>query len=117
MSAATFEELEAIIDGEGETLIVDVRSQAEFSQGRIPFSVCIPLPNLPEAFQLSSDQFQRKFGAGKPEPQDQIIVTCKVGGRAAKGCELLHSLGFKQARAYMGSFEEWRLRGGTIESD
>ena len=32
MAAATFEELEAIIDGEGETLIVDVRSQAEFSQ-------------------------------------------------------------------------------------
>ena len=32
MAAATFEELEAIIDGEGETLIVDVRSQAEFKQ-------------------------------------------------------------------------------------
>ena len=32
MAAVTFEELEAIIDGEGETLIVDVRSHAEFSQ-------------------------------------------------------------------------------------
>ena len=32
MAAVTFEELEAIIEEEGETLIVDVRSQAEFSQ-------------------------------------------------------------------------------------
>ena len=32
MAAATFEELEAIIDGEGEMLVVDVRSHAEFSQ-------------------------------------------------------------------------------------
>ena len=32
MAIATFEELEAIIDGEGETLVVDVRSLAEFSQ-------------------------------------------------------------------------------------
>ena len=32
MAAATFEQLEAIVGGEGETLIVDVRSQAEFKQ-------------------------------------------------------------------------------------
>ena len=32
MAAVTFEELEAIIDGEGEMLVVDVRSHAEFSQ-------------------------------------------------------------------------------------
>ena len=78
MSAVTFEELETLLEeGEGEVLIVDVRSTEEFSHGRIPFSVCIPLPQLPEAFEMPPNAFQQKFGAEKPGLQDQIIVTCK----------------------------------------
>ena len=68
-----------------------------------------------------------------------LLNPCRIGGRAAKACEVLHGLGFKQvlislakinsqkfktietfnlqARAYMGSFEEWKQRGGTIETD
>ena len=78
MSDFTFEELETLVEeGEGEVLIVDVRTTAEFSHGRIPFSVCIPLPQLPDAFEMSPNAFQQKFGAEKPGLQDQIIVTCK----------------------------------------
>lgn len=78
MAAVTFEELETLVEeGEGEVLIVDVRSTEEFSHGRIPFSVCIPLPQLPEAFEMPPNAFQQKFGAEKPGLQDQIIVTCK----------------------------------------
>ena len=34
MAAVTFEELESLVEGEGEVLIVDVRSTEEFSHGR-----------------------------------------------------------------------------------
>ena len=77
MAAVTFEELETLVEGEGEVLVVDVRSTEEFSHGRIPFSICIPLPQLPEAFEMTPNGFQQKFGVEKPELQEQIIVTCK----------------------------------------
>ena len=77
MAAVTFEELETLVEEEGEVLVVDVRTTLEFSHGRIPFSVCIPLPQLPEAFEMPSNAFQQKFGVEKPGLQDQIIVTCK----------------------------------------
>ena len=77
MAAVTFEELEALVDGEGEVLVLDVRSTEEFSHGRIPFSVCIPLPQIPEAFEMPASAFQQKFGPEKPGIQDQMIVTCR----------------------------------------
>ena len=77
MAAVTFEELEALVDGEGEVLVLDVRSTEEFSHGRIPFSVCIPLPQIPEAFEMQASAFQQKFGPEKPGIQDQMIVTCR----------------------------------------
>ena len=53
MADVTFEELEAPVEeGEGEVLIVDVHTTEEFSHGRIPFSVCVPLPQKFQSFQI-----------------------------------------------------------------
>ena len=53
MADVTFEELETLVEeGEDEVLIVDVRTTEEFSHGRIPFSVCIPLPQIFHSFQI-----------------------------------------------------------------
>ena len=53
MADITFEELETLVgEGEGNVLIVDVRTTEEFSHGRIPFSVCVPLPQMFHSFQI-----------------------------------------------------------------
>ena len=79
MGSVTFEDMTALVEGDnpGSTLLVDVRSTEEFSHGRIPWSVCIPLPSLPEAFALEPLQFQQKFGVDKPQSADEIVVTCR----------------------------------------
>ena len=53
------------------------RSPEEFSAGRLPISVNIPLPGLEEALAMGPELFQQKFGVNKPDLGDDIVVMCR----------------------------------------
>ena len=62
MGVVTFQQLTALLT-EGTAVLVDVRNPNELKDdGKIPGSHNVALPELTEAFQLSSAEFQEKYG-------------------------------------------------------
>jgi rhodanese-related sulfurtransferase len=47
-----------------------------------------------EALNSSSDDFKLKYKHDKPSSDQEIIFSCKLGGRAQKGAEQAAALGF-----------------------
>ncbi len=74
--------------------LIDVREPHEWEIGRIEGAQLMPLGQLPER-------------ASELAPDDDIVVYCKVGGRSAKGVEVLQALGFKKLRNLKGGINAW----------
>jgi molybdopterin/thiamine biosynthesis adenylyltransferase/rhodanese-related sulfurtransferase/molybdopterin converting factor small subunit len=87
-------ELKQRID-RGDTLkIVDVREPNEYQINRIEGSVLIPLGEVPQRYR-------------ELNPDEEIIVQCKMGGRSAKAADFLRSVGFKHVLNLKGGILDW----------
>jgi molybdopterin/thiamine biosynthesis adenylyltransferase/rhodanese-related sulfurtransferase/molybdopterin converting factor small subunit len=79
----------------GDTLkIVDVREPNEYQINRIAGSVLIPLGDIPRRY-------------AELDPDEEIVVHCKMGGRSAKAADFLRSVGFKRVRNLTGGILDW----------
>jgi adenylyltransferase/sulfurtransferase len=79
----------------GDTLkIVDVREPNEYQINRIPGSQLIPLGDVPKRY-------------AELNPEDEIVVHCKMGGRSAKAADFLRSVGFKRVLNLKGGVLDW----------
>jgi sulfur-carrier protein adenylyltransferase/sulfurtransferase len=79
----------------GDTLkIVDVREPNEYQINRIPGSVLIPLNDVPKRYH-------------ELDPEAEIIVQCKSGGRSARAADFLRSVGFKRVLNLKGGITDW----------
>eukprot|EP00092_Neocalanus_flemingeri_P007587 GFUD01008189.1.p1 GENE.GFUD01008189.1~~GFUD01008189.1.p1 ORF type:complete len:117 (+),score=34.81 GFUD01008189.1:65-415(+) len=101
---------------ENRLVLIDVRNPSEVSEhGKIPGSYNIPLTEVEEAFKLSSQEFEKKYGFHLPEKEANNIVThCMKGGRAGKAQGVLTSLGYTSVHVYTGSFTDWKQNGGDV---
>lgn len=85
--------------------LIDVRTVAEFMEGAVDQAVNCPLPML---CQLPSHEWKELFpGVEKPHPSDEVIVYCKMGGRATRAKEILQSCGFSNVGIFPGGWLEW----------
>src|SRR5205823_834538 len=75
-------ELKQRLDRGDALRIVDVREPNEYQINRIPGSTLIPLGEVPSRYR-------------EINPDDEIVVQCKTGGRSAKAADFLRSVGFK----------------------
>ncbi|MGL4462669.1 MAG: rhodanese-like domain-containing protein [Planctomycetia bacterium] len=91
------EELKARIDAGESVFILDVRNPDEFAFCRLPGSHLIPLPEL--GLRLR-----------ELDPQREIVVHCRSGGRSAKAAELLRQNGFQTVRNLTGGILAWSAR-------
>ncbi|KPI89707.1 hypothetical protein ABL78_1200 [Leptomonas seymouri] len=89
------------------TCILDVRGTDEFAGGSIPSAVNVPLDQLEAAIKLTTEDFQRKYSAAKPEKSDHIVTYCLRGGRAEKAANELTADGYTNVDVYPGSWTEW----------
>ena len=90
----TVEQLKSRLDrGEGLN-ILDVREPNEFQICRIPGSTLIPLGQL--GARIS-----------ELDPNQELIVHCKMGGRSAKAVALLREHGFDKAYNLAGGILAW----------
>lgn len=81
--------------------ILDIRTEAEFSEGHIEGAVNIPLRTL----TANMDQI----------PTDvQVIVHCKSGFRAALSAPILAGLGYDNYKIFNGSFKAWVEAGEPV---
>lgn len=87
-------------------LLLDVRTKEEFNSGNIPTSKLVPVQEFSN-FELDNSAFQSTYGFSKPQVNDEIIVYCKMGGRANTAAGILEKYGYKNVTVYSGSWMDW----------
>ena len=87
-------ELKQRLDRGDALKIVDVREPNEYQINRIAGSTLIPLGDVPKRYT-------------ELNPDDEIVVHCKMGGRSAKAADLLRSVGFKRVLNLKGGILDW----------
>jgi sulfur-carrier protein adenylyltransferase/sulfurtransferase len=87
-------ELKQRLDRGDKLRIVDVREPNEFQINRIPGSELIPLGDVPKRY-------------AELDPNEEIVVHCKMGGRSAKAADFLRSVGFKRVLNLKGGVLDW----------
>ncbi|KAJ0178959.1 hypothetical protein K1T71_005734 [Dendrolimus kikuchii] len=94
--------------GNNNVLIVDVREPDEVKEhGKIPNSVNIPLGNITPVLSMSENEFQNTYNRAKPTPNSEIIFYCMIGKRSGKAQQNATELGYKNAKNYVGSWNDW----------
>ena len=94
MESITTTELRALLSGNFDGLLIDVREPDEYDIAHIEGSRLIPLKTLPD--ELASLPTDR-----------EIFVHCKSGGRSAKAVQLLLDHGFTRVSNVAGGMDAW----------
>lgn len=87
-------ELKRRLDAGDDLLVVDVREPNEYQINRIPGSVLIPLGELPRRYQ-------------ELDPDREMVLHCKMGGRSAKAQDFLRTVGFNRTKNLRGGVLAW----------
>ncbi|MDU4697153.1 MAG: rhodanese-like domain-containing protein [Paenibacillus sp.] len=74
--------------------VLDVREPLEWAEGHIPGAKHIPLGQLPERH-------------AELDPQEELIVVCRSGGRSSLACELLGERGYNVVNL-LGGMMAWQ---------
>ncbi len=75
-------------------LLLDVREPHEWQIARIEGAQLIPMNDVPKRMS-------------ELDPEAEIVVHCKMGGRSAKVVEYLQQQGYKKARNMVGGITAW----------
>ena len=90
----TVQELKTRLDRGDAPVILDVREPHEHAINRIPGSVLIPVAQLAQRL-------------GEFDPQQEIVVHCKSGGRSSRSVALMREKGFSNVRNLAGGVMAW----------
>ncbi len=86
------------------TMILDVRSAAEFEKGHIPGATNI---------DISSAKFAERIAA--LDTNKTYLVNCAVGMRSARACKKMEAMGFANLHDLGGGFDAWKQAHKPIE--
>ena len=93
----TVDDLKRRLDSGEKLFVLDVRNPEEYQICKIPGSMLIPLPQLPQRFQeLDKDR--------------EIIIHCKSGMRSLKAQQFLRGQGFQKTKNLKGGILAWADR-------
>jgi sulfur-carrier protein adenylyltransferase/sulfurtransferase len=87
-------ELKARLDRGDKVRIIDVREPNEYQINRIQGSTLIPLGELPRRY-------------AELDPDEELVMQCKVGGRSARAADFLRSVGFTRVLNLTGGILAW----------
>ena len=80
----------------GDPVVVDVREQEEWDEGRIPGAVHIPRGHLESRIERAA-----------PDPTHPVVLYCSVGNRSAFAAKTLAELGYEDVTSLAGGFTDW----------
>jgi molybdopterin/thiamine biosynthesis adenylyltransferase/rhodanese-related sulfurtransferase len=105
---AEIEEVDAIqarqMVKSGDPLIVDVREQDEWDEGRVPGAVHVPRGNLESRIERVA-----------PDHDRPILLYCAVGNRSAFAAKTLAELGYTDVVSLSGGFTDWKRNGFDVD--
>jgi rhodanese-related sulfurtransferase len=84
-------------------VILDVRTPAEFAEGHLPGAVLIDF--------RAPDFVER---VAKLDKSKQYLVHCAAGGRSARACAKLETLGFTNLVNLEGGLNAWKGAGKPV---
>ena len=94
MDSITTTELRALLAGDFQGLLIDVREPDEHAAAHIPEARLIPLRTLPQELETL--------------PRDrEILIHCKSGGRSGRAVEFLLENGFIDLKNVAGGMDAW----------
>ncbi len=88
-------EAKSIIDSDEECIILDVRTEEEFSSGHIEGAILIP-----------DNEIADRAEAELPDRDMLILVYCRSGNRSKSASETLVSLGYTNVKEF-GGINTW----------
>jgi molybdopterin/thiamine biosynthesis adenylyltransferase/rhodanese-related sulfurtransferase len=88
----------------GTPLVLDVREQDEWDEGRLPGAIHIPRGNL-----------ESRIERAEPDRSRQIVVYCAAGNRSAFAAKTLEELGYEDVVSLAGGFTDWKRNGFPVE--
>lgn len=112
-----YEQVREVLEANGtKGVVVDVRHEKELEDdGRVPGFVNVPLDQVKMAFVMTPFEFELTFHAKKPDPNNDVIFSCRSGRRALMAAEQLQQLEtYPNIKVYPGSFQDWMMRGGAF---
>lgn len=99
-----------LMAGDPEYIYLDVRSIPEYEAGHPDRALNIPLMHFtPQSGMSPNQDFAEVVTANLPKDA-KIIVGCKTGGRSARACDIMMSLGYTNVANMRGGF------GGVIDN-
>ena len=97
------DELKSKMDSGTKFIIVDVRTEKEYQCGHVQNSVWIPRGKIEFVLQ----EITR-------DPEQEIVVYCRSGGRSALSAFALNNVGFKKIYNLDGGFRKWVNSGNSV---
>lgn len=101
------EGLAALMTGDENYTLIDVRQEIEHYYGYIPGSVMLPRGSL--EFNIEDEKFWEQAGIYMPLKEEIIVVYCKKGSRGALAAHTLKHMGYKKVYFLDGGFKQWEL--------
>jgi hydroxyacylglutathione hydrolase len=92
-----------LLQADYDATVVDVRWDAEWQEGHIPYALHIPLPDL-------------AAHAGEVPRNGRVAVHCRSGYRSVIGVSLLERAGVANLAHLPGGIEAWGDAGGIVTS-
>ena len=91
----SYKEAKQMMDGQKDSLILDVRTEDEYERGHIPQAVLLPLDTIEE--DASSEL---------PKKDQTILVYCRSGVRSKIAARILDAMGYTNVYEF-GGILEW----------
>jgi len=99
------EQAKDILESDGKTVYIDVRTEQEFVNGHVPKSINVPVvwPD-PATRQMKPNPDFAKVVSAHFAKDKRIIVGCQAGGRSQFAADLLAKEGFQDVSNMQGGF-------------
>ncbi|KAE8450538.1 hypothetical protein EG329_006269 [Mollisiaceae sp. DMI_Dod_QoI] len=98
------------------TILIDTREPSELqATGTIPGSLNIPVTSRPDAFFITPEEFEDRFGFERPAKDKEVVFYCRAGVRSRAAAGLAKQAGWENVSEYAGSWLDWEKNGGERE--
>jgi rhodanese-related sulfurtransferase len=104
----TADELYEKFDSKPPALLIDVRSEKEFTEG---------YGHLPNAKWIPMLELESRLGEIMEFKDDEVVTMCPGGGLSLVAVDILNEAGFKDTKSLKGGTDEWRDKGYPLTKD